>query len=240
MIRFAHDQGHTKASKSTINWKGLKTESERVLFTETSTKHNSRPCENFDSIADLLHVSELSEKNEVQSCSITSSAGCQKQLQFDQNRLFNVEHNEKRYSFTPKLTNNATANIRFNTTLVCSKNSKNEKQKKNTINNAIKKTEKNQILSKVCLAPQFSSKISLKTGWKKLPVAAKESQQIVVTIPSKWKALIEVTEQTEKETGHFQVDYHLWGFVEVTVWGKPYNLMVTDILDTKNNSLFTR
>ena len=261
VIRFAHEQGHTKASKSTINWKDLKSASGAAKFTTisrtTKTKTLTSSTPDSTTVFDHIDVNVENQSSDKKICdqkvakssinvSNSKITNCCPSITFKTNTLINKTLQPIACSLAINhcLKNTATAHAKLTGTLSCSNDGKSMARGK--VYPLSKTKPKNssdvdELLKRVPLLPKFSSRLTLTaTKYQKIPINSRTKQSKAINLPSNTEARVDVKEYCEEEKGNFKVDYYLWGSVEVIVWGKPYTLMVSDILDTKHNPLFVR
>ena len=258
VINFAHEQGHTKASKNTINWKGLRTEPASVKFRTLSKTIKSKIVETpreTDSVFKNLSVSISHTKGQVSSVihanelcktgASTNNTTKNHGLECQQNCILNKADRPIacNIAMNSTLPNKAETFVQFANTIICSRqNTSNRNLKLNNYHRSRPRpTMKNDFLTKISLSPKFNIKLSPETtSRRRIHPQAKKLHQLKANLLLESEILVEIIEHKEEEKGEFEVDYYLWGSVEIVVWGKPYTLVITDILDTKHNALFIR
>ena len=259
VISFAHEQGHTKANKNTINWRGLKSASGAAKFATTSKTIGSKAFETakdsktvFDYLRVLASGQTNGQKFEINANNSSDDEikkhgeKTDNNVKFDKNYLVNEAQTpiECNLTINSSLKNTATAEARLVSTLSSAKKLKSTKISKN--HNKVRtrhnqSAEDDELLKKVPLTPKFCIRLNPASATRQnIPCKSRPVDHKAIALPQRTESRIEIVEHKEEEKGSFKVDYYLWGSVEVTVWGKPYTLMVTDILDNKNNPLFTR
>nr|XP_018670313.1 uncharacterized protein LOC108950063 [Ciona intestinalis] len=265
VIRFAHDQGHVKASKDTINWSGVGTKCGKVKFEKSHYSKTSRTISvgsnEYQDVLDKLVV-KMGENNEdnvvtaveydlhkdVSKASGLKSSGHGVCVADD--CLINLTGKPTTcyVSFSSNMKKTCQAGVQLTHTLQCATNANPSMTRRNSDNVLFKKERTNlhnsggnKNLSKILLSPKFRTSIHLPGVTRKtIVIPFTNNPKIKAEMPPGLKVPIEITETIEEEKGSLSADYFIWGCVMVTVWGKPYKLTLADILDPKNNSLFTR
>lgn len=270
VIRFAHGQGHTKASKDTINWTGLESRSAKPEFVQISKQHRRKLFTAKDQkISEFMeHLSVSGDSNDVDMDLVTAMAvekGKQKynedgvyvtsNLCVSGNCLINISDDKMACSLTfkPSLSNTAEAHVKLSQSLdgvIKSppseiKPSPNRRSSLPTtaldMKYLTKQKTDNKTLSRVPLMPKFKAWLALPgVKSKKLTMPCAAMHEVVTQVHPGIKIPIEILQKTDYEKGTFTVDYYIWGFVTITVWGKPFNVKMNDVLDPKNNGLFSK
>ncbi|XP_076821199.1 uncharacterized protein LOC143468056 [Clavelina lepadiformis] len=264
VIRFAHDQGHTKANKETINWNELNTSCGNLQFKETSnstkTTLHARNDESYAMLIDQVKVEPLERLPDKDPISMVAMDNALdnghlpigESVFVKDHYVLNVTNQKElcQVTFKPSFRNTAVSEIWWASTLYYPNTNGTRRgsqdvtrkvvsPRSKTASNAFNQTGKN--FTKISLSPKFPTKFSINSiKPKKVQLSAKDRHKVVSKIPPGIKVPLEILQSVSEESGTFEVDYFLWGKVAVTVWGKPYKLRITDILDPKNNSSFER
>ena len=253
ILRFANDQGHRKASKDTINWNGLKTKIGLTKFTTESLEFSSTPYK--PRLTEMITYAECLLVTKINAGGVSETEQNQNEKSTSKSELYFEEDNIKNnsdtsqtcnISFNSLLKNSAEAKVRLHSTVFCQKVKHKAKRKAKTSNYDIRtgsdpKFHRNMSITNVSLAPKFGAKLSLNEQHPiKLQFQPSYNHELVLTVPGRGETPIVIIEHREEEKGHFEFDYYLWGSVEVIVWGKPYTLKITDVLDPKYNTMFQR
>jgi len=226
VISFAHEQGHTKARKGTINWRDLKSASGAAKFTTTSKttslkvlkiEKESRTILDYLTLSVSNHKGDRKcdyEKEDNQKCNVTAS---KYDVSFEENWLLNAEDIpvECKLAINPSLKNTATADVKLVSTLACSKETRSTKTSKNHHQKMNKPSlnqspEDREHLKKIPLSPKFCIRLSSASKKRqKISCKARPIQHQAITLPKRTECEIEIIEHKEEEKGTFKVDYYL-------------------------------
>jgi len=265
IIKFAYGQGHTKASQDTINWNKLKTKSEKAAFVQKQIQKERKIFSGKDELSQNLYqhliVSEQSsEKREGKSATAVMQETTKQRMDGEsqlrhtnnisvqENCLINATDYKQSclLTFRQSLCNRAEATIRLVRTISGPSSGNNQiynskLQTATQIRPVSRATTKCKQLATVPLIKRFRGSLQLPGNrCRKLSLPRITPHEVVaLTLPGV-KIPIEIVQHTEKENGTFTADYYLWGQVTVTVWGKPYTMQMTDILDPKRNPSFQK